>query len=94
MSHPVLPCQVLHAELEASFRSVSEDLATCRADLERQKVLNDRLENDLLHVDQHMGKANTDRSSGTSTPAHQDPLASLNIGASVSSKLVSLSVSF
>jgi homeobox protein cut-like len=85
-----LPCQVLHAELEASFRSVSEDLATCRADLERQKVLNDRLENDLLHVDQHMGRVNADRLSGTSTP---DPLTSLNIGTSVSSELVSLSAS-
>ncbi|KIM21551.1 hypothetical protein M408DRAFT_29456 [Serendipita vermifera MAFF 305830] len=80
--------RVLHSELEESFRTASEELATCRAELEKQKVLTDRLENDLMHVDRHMATSNSagalpngDRASGTSTPNQStDALSGLNIG--------------
>ncbi|KAG8752038.1 hypothetical protein FRC14_007407 [Serendipita sp. 396] len=73
--------RVLHGELEESFRSVSEELATCRAELEKQKILTERLENDLMHVDRHMGQANGERPSGRSTPsAAPDGLSGLNLG--------------
>lgn len=60
---------------------MSEELATCRADLEKQKILNERLENDLMHVDRHLGKTNLERSSGRSSPAAApDGLSGLNLG--------------
>lgn len=47
---------------------------------EEQRVLVDRLENDLLRVNQ----TSTDGRSGTTTPAvREDPLAGLNVGKKV-----------
>lgn len=84
---------MLHSELEESFRTASEELATCRAELEKQKVLTDRLENDIMHVDRHMaggssgtsagasGAVNGERPSGRSTPSQStDALSGLNLG--------------
>jgi hypothetical protein len=56
---------------------VSEELATCRAELEKQRILTERLENDLMHIERTAG----DRLSGASTPAAStDALSSLNLG--------------
>ena len=78
---------MLHSELEESFRTASEELATCRAELEKQKILTERLENDLMHVDRHMAGgsgaplANGERPSGISTPNQStDALSGLNLG--------------
>jgi homeobox protein cut-like len=45
--------QVMHGELEASLRSAEERLAAADTELAKQKALNERLENDLLQMDQH-----------------------------------------
>ncbi|PVG01219.1 hypothetical protein CPB86DRAFT_773346 [Serendipita vermifera] len=73
--------KILHGELEQSFQKVSEELATCQAELEKQKILTDRLENDLMHVDRHMGQANGERPLPADTPpAAADGLSGLNLG--------------
>jgi homeobox protein cut-like len=85
--HLTLHSQILHGELEASLRSVSEDLTNHRDELEKQKILNEKLETDLLQVNQHIngtGAGSTEKS-GASTPAasgagQQEGLAGLNIG--------------
>lgn len=72
--------RILHAELEASLMAVQGDLAAAEADLQKQRALNERLENDLLHMDSH--KANGDVS-GTGTPdlgVPGDALAGLELG--------------
>lgn len=67
------------------MRSVSEDLLNNQNELEKQKLLNDKLETDLLQVNNHIngtGAGSTDKS-GTSSPAgpsQQEGLAGLNIG--------------
>jgi homeobox protein cut-like len=74
----------LHGELEASLRSVSEGLANNKDELEKQKLLNEKLEMDLLQVNKHLNGAATGspEKSGTSNPpgSQQEGLAGLNIG--------------
>ncbi|KAF8518766.1 CASP C terminal-domain-containing protein [Gautieria morchelliformis] len=76
--------RVLHGELEASLRSVSEDLANNKDELEKQKLLNEKLEIDLLQVNKHVNGAATGSAekSDASTPpgSQQEGLAGLNIG--------------
>jgi homeobox protein cut-like len=91
--------QILHAELEASLQAVTEDLANTRADLEKEKVLNERLEMDLIQVNQHLPKSNGDRISGASSPlglnnASQDGLSDLNLGHKAQVRCTSLAVSY
>ncbi|GBE81022.1 CASP C terminal-domain-containing protein [Sparassis latifolia] len=78
--------RILHGELEASLRSTQADLAFTESELEKQRVLNERLENDLLHMDQRKtsGEANGKRipadslADGSGTA---DALAGLDLGA-------------
>ena len=78
--------RVLHSELEESFRGVSEELAGVRNELEKQKVLTDRLENDLMNLgggggQQQHPNGTAERSSGVSTPSQStDGLSGLNLG--------------
>jgi len=72
--------RILHAELEASLLGVQSDLAATEADLQKQRALNEKLENDLLQMDSH--KPNGD-ASGAGTPdfgAPSDALAGLDLG--------------
>ncbi|KAF8638030.1 hypothetical protein AX16_010662 [Volvariella volvacea WC 439] len=45
--------RILHSELEQSLQSSSEQLEAVTRDLEKQRVLNEKLENDLLAMNQH-----------------------------------------
>ena len=83
--------RVLHGELESSLQAVTEQLAHDQKELEQQKALNERLENDLLQVNRHIPKTNGDGASGSSTPSGQnqpqDGLAGLNLGQKVNMSL-------
>lgn len=69
--------QVAHEELFATHRTITGDLEGLHSRFEEQRVLNDRLENDLLRINQSAG-------SGSVTPsAREDPLAGLNLGKKV-----------
>ena len=59
------------------------DLEGLHARFEEQRTLNDRLENDLLRVNQ---STDSGRVSGTATPSG-DPLAGMNLGRKVSQLL-------
>ena len=80
--------RVAQEELSTSLQVTKNELEEITARYEEQKVLNDRLENDLLRVN---GSGNAPASNGTSTPKGRaaaqfavddaaDPLSGLNIG--------------
>lgn len=71
--------KILHDELEASLRQISEELADTKEELDKQKVLNDRLESDLLQMEQHKPNGTRAQSPDDSF-ADQDPLTSLDLG--------------
>ena len=71
--------KILHDELEASLRQISDELADTKEDLDKQKVLNDRLESDLLQMEQHQPNG-TRVQSPDNASEDQDPLTSLNLG--------------
>ncbi len=50
-----------------------------QTELEKQRALNERLENDLLHMETH----NTKTVNGDTTPADTDALAGLELGKKV-----------
>lgn len=66
--------QILHGELEQSFRLATEQLEVAKADLEKQTLLAETLENDLLSLNKP--KANGELSPSNSS----DVLASLDLG--------------
>ena len=51
-----LATQILHGELEASLQSVQSELAMTSSELEKQRALNEKLENDLLQMQAHNPK--------------------------------------
>lgn len=68
--------QVAHEELFATHRTIAADLDGLHSRFEEQRTLNDRLENDLLRINQS--------ASGAVTPsAREDPLAGFNLGKKV-----------
>lgn len=72
--------QVAHEELFATHRTITADLEALHSRFDEQRTLNDRLENDLLRINQSGG------GSGAVTPsAREDPLSGLNLGKKVSS---------
>ncbi|KAG9102714.1 hypothetical protein FRC06_001352 [Ceratobasidium sp. 370] len=70
--------RVLHSELEASLQAVSEEVVHTRAELDKQTSLNEKLENDLLHINQRALSGAPEK--GESTLAPQDGLTGLNLG--------------
>jgi homeobox protein cut-like len=70
---------VLHGELEASLRFAEERLATADAELEKQKTLNERLENDLLQLDKHKAEPSNGDIYDPLSSSH-DLLADLDLG--------------
>lgn len=80
--------RVAQDELSTSLQVTKNELEEITARYEEQKVLNDRLENDLLRVN---GSGQASNANGTSTPKSRaaalftaddasDPLSALNIG--------------
>ncbi|KAJ3567586.1 hypothetical protein NP233_g6271 [Leucocoprinus birnbaumii] len=67
--------RILHGELEASLEASQAQLENATSELEKQKSLNEKLENDLLSMGSNDKNANGD---GTHMPA-DDVLASLEI---------------
>ncbi|KAF7979865.1 hypothetical protein HWV62_40631 [Athelia sp. TMB] len=71
--------RILHTELEASLQSVQEQLEHTSTELDKQKVLNEKLENDLLEMNNHkpngVNAEAVSRSDSTS-----DMLAGLELG--------------
>ncbi|KAE9411276.1 hypothetical protein BT96DRAFT_930417 [Gymnopus androsaceus JB14] len=64
--------RILHGELEASLELAQEQLSSTRSDLEKQKSLNENLENDLLSLNKPNGDVTPSGSS--------DVLADLELG--------------
>ncbi|EJF65373.1 hypothetical protein DICSQDRAFT_50703 [Dichomitus squalens LYAD-421 SS1] len=88
--------RIMHGELEAALQSVKSQLEVTESELDKQRALNEKLETDLLQMDQRKGDTGDRASSanGTSTPV--DVLASLELGkkAGVSSPARSTPIPF
>ncbi|KAF9482164.1 hypothetical protein BDN70DRAFT_919353 [Pholiota conissans] len=65
--------RILHSELDDSLRNSRDQLETSTQELQRQKNLNEKLENDLLSIDKENGRR-------PSAEPEQDILASLETG--------------
>lgn len=69
--------QILHGGFETSLQAAEEQLALTKAELEKQKTLNEKLENDLVSMDKH-------KPNGDVTPVSNvestDGLAGLELG--------------
>ncbi|KAI0048257.1 hypothetical protein FA95DRAFT_1588758 [Auriscalpium vulgare] len=76
--------RILHRELEASLQQTRDALEGTAAELEKQRELNERLENDLLQLDRraHNGDANgSGETDGASEHgSEKDVLAGLDLG--------------
>jgi hypothetical protein len=78
--------KISHGEMEATLQAITDTLAHTRADLDKQKSLNERLETDLLQLNPHVRPASSSvvpngaTGSGTPTPA-ETGLDGLNLGA-------------
>jgi hypothetical protein len=73
--------QILHGELEASLQRAQEDFASTNQELEKYRQLNDRLESDLLKLEQH-GQSRGGQGNGDVSPtdnAQDDILAGLGL---------------
>ncbi|KJA20707.1 hypothetical protein HYPSUDRAFT_1090310 [Hypholoma sublateritium FD-334 SS-4] len=79
--------RILHAELEDSLRSERQQLETSSKELDKQKELNEKLENDLLSI-------NKENSTRTSGEMDQDVLSSLDIGKKTDSPARSTPIPF
>ncbi|KAF8270277.1 CASP C terminal-domain-containing protein [Lactarius quietus] len=66
--------RILHNELETSLQRAEDDLASTTQELEKHRRLNERLESDLLKIEQH---GNGDAS--PTDPADDDVLAELGL---------------
>jgi len=77
----------LHGELEASLQRARDDLASTTSELEKHRELNERLESDLLKVEQH-GQGN-DQENGDANPVEteeDDILAGLGLELGLTTK--------
>ncbi|KAF5393386.1 hypothetical protein D9757_000739 [Collybiopsis confluens] len=78
--------RILHGELEASLHQAEEELSFTRSELDRQKNLNERLENDLLSVNKPNG--------GAPPSTVPDVLAELELGSKTESSARSTPIPF
>ncbi|KAH7929825.1 hypothetical protein BV22DRAFT_1029001 [Leucogyrophana mollusca] len=69
--------RILHSELEQSLKTTEEQLASTSSDLRKQKDLNEKLENDLLSMDQHKPNGNSNL---TPSDSQVDVLSGLDLG--------------
>ncbi|CEL60960.1 Protein CASP OS=Saccharomyces cerevisiae (strain ATCC 204508 / S288c) GN=COY1 PE=1 SV=2 [Rhizoctonia solani AG-1 IB] len=70
--------RVAHSELESSLQAVSEEIIHTRTELEKQTALNERLENDLLQINQRASNNAVEKEE--TVPSGQDGLSGLNLG--------------
>ncbi|KAJ7072141.1 CASP C terminal-domain-containing protein [Mycena amicta] len=68
--------RILHAELEASLTSAEEQLVATKADLEKQKILNEKLENDLFDATDLLAGLDLGRKTDPSTRTTPIPFSS------------------
>lgn len=80
----ILGPQILHGELEAALQSMEVQLSATESELEKQRALNEKLETDLLQMDQRKadGGLTPSHVNGSATPV--DVLAELGKKTSVS----------
>lgn len=80
--------QILRGELEASLQRARDDLASTSSELEKYRELNERLESDLLKIEQH-GQGRHDQENGDANPVEtgeDDILAGLGLELGLSTK--------
>jgi len=80
--------RILHGELEASLQHAQEDLAFTSSELEKHRQLNERLESDLLKIEQH-GQDQTSPGNGdadSTDAAEDDILAGLGLELGLTTK--------
>jgi homeobox protein cut-like len=80
--------QILHGEREASLQRIKDDLASTNSELERHRELNERLESDLLKIEQH-GQGQNDQENGDANPVdsgEDDILAGLGLELGLTTK--------
>ena len=80
--------QILHGEREASLQRAREDLASTTSELERHRELNERLESDLLKIEQH-GQGRSDQENGDANlveTGEDDILAGLGLELGLTTK--------
>lgn len=70
--------RILHGELEASLQVLEKQLETSSSELKRQKLLNEKLETDLLAMNDHKMNGNTTHAEG-----EPGPLANLDLGSNL-----------
>ncbi|CAE6477127.1 unnamed protein product [Rhizoctonia solani] len=70
--------RVAHSELELSLQAVSEEVIHTRTELEKQTSLNERLENDLLQINQRASNGPVEKEE--TIPSGQEGLSGLNLG--------------
>ncbi|CAE6403371.1 unnamed protein product, partial [Rhizoctonia solani] len=68
----------IRAQLESSLQAVSEEIIHTRTELEKQTALNERLENDLLQINQRASNNAVEKEE--TVPSGQDGLSGLNLG--------------
>jgi hypothetical protein len=80
--------QILHGELKASLQRSQEDLASTTSELEKHRQLNERLESDLMKIEQH-GQGRDGQENGDANPvdaAEDDVLAGLGLELGLTTK--------
>jgi len=80
--------RILHGELEASLQRARDDLALTTSELEKHRELNERLESDLLKIEQH-GQGRNDQENGDANPVEageDDILAGLGLELGLTTK--------
>ena len=85
--------QILHGELEASLQAAQAELDATDTELEKQKALNEKLENDLLEMDQRKGSGDISGVASSSDIASMgsiDMLAGLDLGKKTSVSVILL----
>ncbi|KAI0001319.1 CASP C terminal-domain-containing protein [Russula compacta] len=75
--------RILHDELKASLQRTQDDLASTTSELEKHRQLNERLESDLLKIEQH-GQGNSD--ARLADTAEDDVLAGLGLELGLTTK--------
>lgn len=70
--------RVSHSELESSLQAVSEEVVHTRMELEKQTALSEKLENDLLHINQRASNVASEKDESAANG--QDGLAGLKLG--------------
>ncbi|KAG6894387.1 hypothetical protein C0992_006305 [Termitomyces sp. T32_za158] len=67
--------RIIHSELEESLRAAENELKSMGSELEKQRTLNEKLENDLLSMNKHRTNGDV-----PSSDSGLDVLASLDLG--------------